>query len=430
MCLAHAEAENCEESVLVAVDPWSGAQILPRELAARDGKMKPVMVTSKVFPQEKVAAYSGGYQDVIDGSHGLDETATRILRAAQNRPLAYVFAGTDGGVPLADALNHRFNLPGNDPNTTRFRTDKSAMLEAAATLGIPDLYLLEYALVRSEADTIAFAERLIAKGRPHGITKPPISSGTDRVSDWRSTEEAVAVSRKHLGQADKHGHVMDGLVAVEFASGQEVAVNTVSWKGRHEASSVFVYYKEDRVYHYADIIDPNGALSQQLFTLANRLHTGVGLLNGCSHTEFMIRDDAREGEGRFALIEINPRPAGWPFSEAENYAVGTNQMRRFLELMNAGPDQALAPMKHTPTRLIFLRSPADGVLKRMITEDDLKELPTFQLYDPWVKEGMIVKKTVDTGTLPGLAVLSGDQAQIEKDYARYLKIERERLIVE
>lgn len=428
--ITQAHSESCENLVIAAVDPWSGAQILNRELQAVHPNWSTLMVTSKEVPAAKLAKFSPGYRDIIPGFLGLDETVTRIKAAAAEQSLAFAFAGTDGGVPLADALNSRFNLPGNDPRTTHLRTDKSAMLEAAARLNIPGLYSLDHALVGSEAETIAFAQRLAQKGDLHGITKPRSSSGTDRVSEWRSAEEAVAASRQYLGQPDKHGHIMDRLVAVEFASGDEVAVNTVSWRGRHEASSVFAYAKKDRVYLYADILDPNAELSRELFAVANQLHTGVGLLNGPSHTEFMIRNNARPGEGRFALIEINPRPAGWPFSEAENIALGTNQTRRFLELMKAGANEALAPMTHTPTRLIFLRTPNDGTIKRMLTAEDFSELPTFKLIDPWVQTGSVVKKTVDTGTLPGLIVLSGDPDQIAKDYARFLEIERDRFIVE
>ncbi len=431
--------ERCEGGLVIGgVDMLSGGRILVKEAGQRSVPWTAHHLTSMAAHQYNDANQQlirdAGYVARLDGTIDFHALTAQIENSGHVP--AFFTAGIDHGVPLADRLNYYFGLPGNHPDTTGQRTNKFEMNDAVshAPEAIPGLIPMDQVIVSDPMQLVPFVQVLAAKGITAGILKPLNSSGTDLVREWHSLDEAIAIARSVLGGRDKKGRIVRELVAQRKLLGPEYAIDTVSL-GTHHLINVFKYEKVpiareqggfSMAYRAVDILDPASAISRKLFYFITSVHRATGLNVGFDHAEVMV-DPTTGGMG---LVELNPRPSGWPFAVGVENAVGTNQVRAMFDLLEGAAEPHIGK-PFQPTRIVFLITPRSGILRRVPTSSDFQALPSFKYLDPWIQVNSTVQRTGDTATIPAILVLSHpDEAQVMRDFQRVLEIERTHLVVE
>ncbi len=213
--------------------------------------------------------------------------------------IIFVMCGTDNSVGYADMLaEHYCPELANNSATFLLRFNKFEMIEALKKANLPTQYQ------RSVADLKDF------KGDDFYypvIVKPlAYSSGSFDVKKCLDKEEAEKQITQILSHDSLYGYKTAALIQ-NYVGGDEYAVNTVSYKGKHYITSVVKCIKKDIqgmfIYKYLEIVSDAIVL--------NVIHQYViqvlGVLevkNGFAHTEIKIQN------GIPYLIELNPRVAG------------------------------------------------------------------------------------------------------------------------
>lgn len=113
-----------------------------------------------------------------------------------------VIPGAESGVSLCETLARNLGVKGNDPRTTHWRRNKTAMAKAVRAAGIS---LYRQARCSSTADSLAWANSI---GFPV-VVKPEASSGSDLVKVCQTPDEVVTHARLILSGVDKIARTID-----------------------------------------------------------------------------------------------------------------------------------------------------------------------------------------------------------------------------
>ena len=219
--------------------------------------------------------------------------------------VACVMAGSEYGVPFADELAGLLGLPGNDPSTTRDRTEKLHMHRALERAGLRHI---RTAPIASDDDMRAFW-----KGSPV-IVKPSRSGGTVGFHLCRTLDECVAAYRSVRDSSDWAGGRDSEPIAQDYIEGREYIVNTLSRDGVHRITDMWVYHKQNvgigMAYDCAMSVTDPSEEENAVADYAVEVLRATGMEQGPAHIEIKC-----DGEGP-VLIEINARPMGGAFSKA------------------------------------------------------------------------------------------------------------------
>ncbi|MFG2332166.1 ATP-grasp domain-containing protein [Streptomyces sp. NPDC048604] len=377
---------------------------------------------AKSFPAEAFPASERLVYDEtgLDGAN-LDALVTE-LRA---RNPAFVVAGSENGVDLADTLTARLGLPGNTFDARRPRRDKYEMAAAVRAHGLraPDTLRTE------DFDTaLSWAK---AYDRWPLVVKPADSAGTDNVYFCADTVELCTAFDRILRSRNLMGFVNRTVVLQEYLAGTEYFANTVSVDGRHHVAEIWRYHKRpgrngSAIYDYEEPLAPDDPAARRIHPYVLSVLDALGVRQGPAHSEIMLTDHGP------TLIESGARLAGSIVPEVVDRVFGTNHVALTARALGdpagfaaeAGPMPAL----RTNLRYVSLISPAAGRLTSLDRFDRVRALESFAALSLGVDVGDRIAPTVDSATSPGVCYLVHDDAeQIKRDYEALRVMETEDL---
>ena len=403
--------DDVDEACVVVVDPWSsGATLAP---ALRAAGFRPMAVVNPTVPRSIWASTfrPSDFDAVIPYEPPLETFAARLAALDP----AYVLAGAESGVELADRLAAILTPDlANVPELTTARRHKALMGEAVAAAGLPHIRQVCTDDVETVADWIAAND---LSGAPL-VLKPPKSSGTDGVVKVEPGGEWRGAFLRLLGRRNQLGGVDDQVLVQEFAEGEEYVVNTFSAGGRHTVTDICRYQKarsaeQFAIYEAMDFLPYEGDVQRRLVPYALAVLDALGIRFGPAHMEIMLTADGPR------LIEVGARMCGSiHYPEFGRTATGESQLERIVRYCcgdrDIRPDYTLR--RHL--RVTFLVAATAGIVRNAEVFEAIPLLASYHVGAAHVENGEWVPKTTDLFTALGMVSLAhDDEAQVLADYA-------------
>ncbi|SHF60108.1 ATP-grasp domain-containing protein [Streptoalloteichus hindustanus] len=339
--------------------------------------------------------------------HEGDFDATRDA-VAKHRP-EVVITGGETGVELADQLSEALGLVTNGTRHSAARRDKFRQNETLRAAGLRSTRQL---LVTDEDALRAWHAEI--GGRV--VVKPIRSAGNDGVTFCDTPEESVAAYRAVAGSTNIFAVRNEGVVAQEYLTGTEFAVNTVSCAGHHRVTDIWQYAKmtvNGVVNRHSGVFSTPVDDVPELVAYAFAVLDALGVGHGPAHLEIMSTVDGP------CLVEAGIRLCGGGAAQYAQLAGGESQLEwtvaAYLE-----PERFLAEYQR-PHRvdkhvvMAYLTSPVEGVLESYPLLDEVRALPSFHQAHIGVRPGQRLPKTVDDCTEPMMIGLAHPVAQVVAD---------------
>jgi L-histidine Nalpha-methyltransferase len=351
----------------------------------------------------------GAWDDVITDTGEVDTLAVQL----DGIGIVGVLPGDESAVPLCDALAAALGVPGNDPRTSRCRTDKSAMQDAVARAGLPC----------PQTAAAACLEEAQAAARQIGfpvVLKPPWSADCVGVRVCRTPGDVQAAWDATFRQRGDLGQVADRLVIQEHLTGTKWTVNTVTVTGGGAAEHVITDLWRDRL----DEVDgghmawaemhlvPPGEASAPVAAYVRAVLDAVGVRTGPANTEIMLTSQGPR------LIEVAARMSGGGDPDLTVLAIGHSQ----LSCTVAAITDPEWPRRRRSLAQVYLIAPADGYLDGEVLGKILG-LRSVVSASPGLTGGAPVRRTIDGSTAPGYCNLLGPRTQVDADIRRIRKLE-------
>ena len=398
---------------IAVVDPmWTGRFFVR---AIHESGFKPVVIFPMI-DNERIAnedyALAKEYTDKYNPlylyeSDGFDE----LVRKLKELDTLAIACGCELGVPLTDKLAKAIGVPGNSPNTTDLRRDKSHMQAALKNNNVRHIRS-EQIITSEEANE--FADEI---GNYPIVLKPILSSGSDGLHFCRDKSELEKWTSSMIGQKNWSGSTNQELLVQEYISGTEYIINCVSRNGTHVMTDMWVYNKVpvgDSGICY-DSIRLIRKLDERCRTMVEYIYqalTALGFEYGPSHSELFWDENGP------VLVETGARPMGGYMNEnllieAVGHYLADTALISYIDEDNF---KTLLGKAYTP--------PKDLMEKYFITprHGKLKSIPAMQLLPklPSVREIKIrdaieqysTEKTVDYFSSPGFVLLCHEDSEV------------------
>ena len=402
---------------VVIVDPFStGADLAPCFAAA--GWQTIAVLSTPDLPDLYLGRIRGDDFAEVVVHHG--DLAATTAAAAAHRPIAVV-AGTEIGVPMADALAAALGVPGNDPARSAARRDKIVMAEITAAAGLATPATLRC------ADGVSATAWAAAADQWPVVVKPVDSAGADGVRFCADVDEVREAVDALVGVTNRMGSRNDTVVVQEMLVGIQYFVNTVSRAGRHYVAEI---WRDSRtrvpgaglVCDREDLLPAHGDPQDLVAGYVCDVLDALGIAWGPAHTELML---TARGP---VLIETAARMQGTILHEAVVAATGESHVTLTAEAITdpARFDTRTGtgyPLSRAIS-VVSLIAPVDGHFGDAATIDELCTLPSVHDILGDITADGPVERTVDLFTAPGFLYLVADSSgDIERDYQRIRAIE-------
>lgn len=330
------------------------------------------------------------------------------------RPSA-VLAGSEPGVPLADALSERLGLATNGSAMSTARRDKHRMIEAVQSAG------LRCARQLLADDPDAIAAWAAAEAGPV-VVKPVSAASTQGVTICPDADAAARAARRVLGSTDVFGRCNSSVLVQSYLPGTEYVVDSVSADGQRYVSCVWVYEKTITpagrpVYDRMVVVDPEDRWVADLVSYADDVLAALGVRHGPAHAEIMMTPDGP------ALVEIGARLNGAILPDVDDLVVDINQAdatalayARPAEFGRRYGGRIYRRRRHAAVH--FARTQLRGVVESVdeAVVDRLRSLPTVKQVEVRLAPGDSIEPTIDLLTSPLRSYMAGDSpAALEAD---------------
>ena len=334
-----------------------------------------------------------------------------------------IISGTETGIETADRLSHQLMLPGNSPETSHLRRNKTEMQSALRRAGILSIPSIKLSYADEAKHLVPFA---IA---PPWIVKPEASAGGDQVYVCHSLAQLEDATKKIIGATNQLGLVNESALVQKFIEGTQYFVNAISMNGSHRVTEIWkdlrTKTEEGRVVCDREILLPGeGALQAEIRSYVTSALTALGIHNGASHSEIKMTSDGP------VLIEAAARMQGTIMPEAVEAALGYSHPSLVVDLVTR-PLQWFYTLPETYKRLrhlnvVTLISRQEGVIINSNLTSLLETLPSYYGVIHTPNEGDYLKRTKDLFTNPGTIYLCSDNTDtIEADYRQIREWENE-----
>ncbi|MFE7132320.1 ATP-grasp domain-containing protein [Streptomyces sp. NPDC057638] len=297
----------------VVVDAYTTGNLLPAAFAAHGVRLVHVQAAptvSTALPPPDLTRFTENI--VHDG-----ETTLARLRALGP---AFVIAGQDSGVALADRLSEALGLPTNGTALSPARWDKYATGERLGACGLRRALQFRSG---DPADLVRWRKENAPETDFPVVVKPLSSAGTDRVRLCHSDEEIEAAARAVLSGPDVYGKPNTEVLIQSYLAGTEYIVDTVSRDGAHLVCGVWRYHKRlvagRPVYDRDVLLDPAEEPVPALVAYIRRVLDAVGVRHGSAHAEVIVTPHGP------ALVEIGQRMNGNMHPGMHQRALGHDQ---------------------------------------------------------------------------------------------------------
>ncbi|CAH0479078.1 unnamed protein product [Peronospora belbahrii] len=428
---------------VVVVDPFSTGAVLAHELMTKGYEC--ICVYS--FPPEIVESAANlvpegltlEFAATVAFEGNLDQTVDAIAKAAKkiaerqsknnigmkaSTSVCAVFAGSELGVKLSDALTDALGLQGNPMEHSNARRDKYLMGEALRAAGIRTL---KQAKANVWAEVEAFIKQDLKPEPFQVVLKPLESAGTEDVTLCLSLEEAKQAFDGIIGKINSLGLQNDAVLVQEYLEGDEYVVDTVSRNGEHKVTAIWKYDKRRVngaafVYFGLSLVPADGIVNE-IIDYQFQVLDAMGICNGPAHGEVKFC------RGSPVLIEVGSRCHGGEgaWVPIANICVGYNQVTAAVDSILDG--EAFAKLPDRPKLLAYgckamLVSYKNGVLKSLPGITMIEKMPAFLRKEIFVAPGDTVRQTVDMFTTPGSIMLTHkDLDVLESNLARIRELE-------
>ncbi|MGE7368696.1 ATP-grasp domain-containing protein [Neorhizobium sp. NPDC001467] len=394
------------------VDPTSGGYFIARRVLERGFSC--VAICS-----------AGPVKSDLDFTSVLEATSEDFDLDMARYAYDAIIPGAESGVRLSEDLADRMGLPGNDPATTDWRRNKTAMAKAARDAGIA---LCRQARCRTLDDCVAWADSI---GFPV-VVKPEASSGSDLVRVCQSPRELLQHAAAILRGVDKYGQNTEGVLLQEYMVGDEYTVDGVAQDGRLTIFSVGRYRKINRdgaiIYDKIDFLAPDHPdVDSRILTYCDEVAEAVGVRVGPVHVEIMMT------AGGPLLVEIAARAHGGIGTSVIDANFAPSFIDAIIDAYLDGPaqEQPATVTQRRSASIAFLISGREGRLVSAPGLVAIQALPSFVRMKWFVAPGERIAKTVDLATCPALIELVHARAEvIEADIAKIREIEASNSMLE
>lgn len=406
--------------VFVIVDAYSTGAAIGRRL--REHGVRLVHVRSVAEPPAFYARAFRRHDYVADICCDGDVDATLAQLGAWK--VDGVIPGAEIGVPLADALAERLQLPGNGTTGSRARRSKYEMARALRSFGLDAA-----AQIKTDDVEEAVAWALVRDDWPV-VVKPVDSAGTDGVvfcDDEAHLRRAFNAQIHHDNQLQGENRE---LLVQELLQGTQYFINSVSWDGVHHISEVWRDTRlkiegAGRVPFFEDLVARHGPEQDIVTEYVQDVLDALGILYGAGHTEVMLTDRGP------VLIECAARTQGTMLAEAVERCTPSH----VTVTVDAYVDPAsVARRVQRPyslvahARCVALISEVEGRIASCSRLALLERLPSFGGSIAVLGVGDRIRRTVDLFSSPGtIYLIHEDRDQLERDYERLREIERDGL---
>lgn len=401
---------------VAVVDPYSTGGQLARVLGEHGAESVAVIATETVPAHIKVMD-ERDYVDVHTFRGDLQQTTRTLASLGVGR----VVAGSESGVFLADELAHRLQAPGNDPSTSAWRREKSAMSNALQAAGL--------AHPRTFKAHSPYGARNAAwrVGTWPVVVKPVDSAASDNVVFAQDADEVELAARTVLGGRNVFGAQNTTVICQEYLAGTQYAVNTVSRGGVHRLVEVWADTRlalpgHRSIYDRMDLLTPDDPVVARLYDYVQRCLDALGITEGPGHSEVILTSAGP------VLVETGARLQGGDSVRLMREACGSSQADALAEAVigdRAGFGRIGYPYR-TPVTQLFLQAPADSFISAS-GADRLAAIPGVTGTVHPLHAGEQVSATIDLLTSPGTVYLSGDRATVERAYRSVRALENDGL---
>ncbi|HEX8871974.1 MAG TPA: ATP-grasp domain-containing protein, partial [Candidatus Acidoferrum sp.] len=262
----------------------------------------------------------------------LPDLLRAVSYAARTRHIDRIVALDEFDMENAAALREHLRLPGMGLSTVRYFRDKLAMRARAREAGIlvPEfIHVLHYDDLREFMSRVPAPWLLKPRSQASGIGMKKIASAEEL---WPWLDELGDRQSEFLLEQFLPGSVyhVDGIVSerkVQFAEAHAYGAPPLD------------------VSHHGGVfttrtLPRNAAETLVLKDIHQRLVSGLGLLRGVTHAEFLKANS----DGRFYFIEIAARVGGAHISDVVAAATGVNLWREWARLeVGAGREEYQLP---------------------------------------------------------------------------------------
>ena len=328
---------------VVIVDAFSSGRLLPQLFSERGWSAIHLKSSSNV-PAFYSSAYPG--DDAFDAAFVLgDANDADILRKLKSKRPDALVCGSESGTTTHDRIARKLGLPGNNPDTNSWRTDKFAMQERLREVGLPHI---RQRLITNAAEAEALANE--QTGWPL-VIKPVDSAGGDGVRFCDGPVDAHRAVAEMGGTKHAMGRKIDALVAQERLEGNEYVVNAVAYGGEIAICEIWqidrtVNASGDAIYDCGFLLEPVGAPQEGLVAYVRDVAKALGIDHGAIHAEVM---QTRAGP---VLIEVAARLAGAISHRTTMLALSNSHAGRLVESI-CDPRAFATLCNGAPTRRAF-----------------------------------------------------------------------------
>ncbi|WP_422418593.1 ATP-grasp domain-containing protein [Pseudomonas sp. GZD-222] len=394
---------------LVLVDAYSTGAMLARALA----EQRPLLhVTSRSdMPQ----AFAASCPHALFQAHYSLQTLglpALVEQLAAQRPTA-VLTGSEFGVELADRLAAALGLPGNDPEYSAARRDKSLMAEQVAGAGLP---VAEQLRTASSEQAVAWFQ---ARGGKPVVAKPLDSAGSDNVFICYDIEQLQHATACILGSTNLMMCNNHALLLQEYLVGDEYVINSVSHEGQHWITDVWKSSKTlsadgRKIYDREHLLPADAAELEVLIDYVEAVLDALAIAHGPAHTEVILTAQGPR------LLETGARLSGLANPDALQAATGNDQVG--LTCLKYLEPQALAALprryrlrNHCCTLNLISRRSAP--FDPRAVHKQLSTLPSYHSSRFRFTEGRQTTPTIDLNSSPGAVFLLHPSAdRIRQDH--------------
>src|SRR5256885_2390249 len=313
---------------------------------------------------------------------------------ARRHHIDRIAALDDFDVEMAGMLREHLQVQGFGRTTASYFRDKLAMRTKAKALGIP---VPEFSPVFTDARVNDWTARV----PPPWVLKPrssPAALGIKKITNhdelWRALDAA--------------GDERSQSTLEQFVPGEVYHVDSIICDGHVVFAIAFKYGRPPmQIAHEGGIfvtrrVADESAEGRALLELNGRLHTGLGLGRGVSHTEFIGRSGASGGSATFVFLETSARVGGAFIVDTIEAATVINLWREWANIEIAG--------EHGTYAVPSFRRDYAGVVLSLARQEE-PDMSSFT--DPEIKT--IIRKHHHAGVI----VASPDPARVEALLANY-----------
>jgi hypothetical protein len=340
-----------------------------------------------------------------------------------------VYCESDSGLEDAEWLRENLQADCQDnPPCLEARRHKYYMNQKVGNDG---LKTVEQKLCSSLEEALEFGQKRLGNALANRIViKPHRGVATESVHLCSNAEEIEhawnhIVSTKVFGAAEQHSSVL----AQEFLSGIEYAVDVVARDGEYKIAAIWRYEKRPAngapfCYFRTKLVDnkEDGNVEAVVEYIKGALKS-LGVMWGLSHNEVIVTDDRGP-----VLVEINCRQHNMDFSPLTMACIGYNALDMTLTAFLGSQDEWDTipdfPSLRAAGCMVHLVNYSLGKLKQvnyLVELDDLSSVVNWEVYEEFQMIGEEIKPTIDIKTDAGWIQLVNTEAeQLEQDYSKIL----------